>query len=167
MNYSCPYLKIRNRSSERLSKLLCHISNKASQMPMECSEVGIVVQSLSHVRISVTTWTAACHASLFIISQSLLRLMSIEWVMPFNHLILLSSLLLPSVFPSVRSFSMIQLFISGGRSIGASASVFPMNIQIVPVVIRESSALYSLCQQIIACMLLQTVLINHTELIRQ
>ena len=75
-------------------------------MPMECSEVGIVVQSLSHVRISVTTWTAACHASLFIISQSLLRLMSIEWVMPFNHLILCPPhLLLPSIFPSIRILS--------------------------------------------------------------
>ena len=91
MNYSCPYWKIRNRSSERLSKLLCHIYNKASQMPMECSEVGIIVQLLSHVRMFVTPWTAACHASLFIISQSLLRLMSIEWVIPFNHHILLSS----------------------------------------------------------------------------
>ena len=77
MNYSCPYLKIRNRSSERLSKLLCHIYNKASQMPMECSEVGIV-QMPSHVRIFVTLRTAGCHASLFIISQSLLRLMSTE-----------------------------------------------------------------------------------------
>ena len=91
MNYSYPYLKIRNGSSERLSKLLCHIYNKASQMLMECSEVGIIVQLLSHVQIFVTPWTAVWHASLFIISQSLLRLMSIEWVMPFNHLILLSS----------------------------------------------------------------------------
>ena len=48
----------------------------------------VAVQSLSHVRLFVTLWTAACQASLsFTISQSLLKLMSIESVMPFNHLI--------------------------------------------------------------------------------
>ena len=75
--------------------------------------------------------------------------------------------LLSSIFPSVRSFSKRQLFISGGRTIRASASVIPMNIQVVPVVIREISAFYSLCQQIIACRLRQRVLINHTELINK
>ena len=56
---------------------------------------------------SVTTWTAACQASLSItISQSLLKLMSIESVMPSNHLILCCPLLLPpSIFPSIRVFS--------------------------------------------------------------
>ena len=55
----------------------------------------------------MTPWTAACQASLsFIISQSLLKLMSIESVMPSNHLILCRSLLLlPSIFPSIRVFS--------------------------------------------------------------
>jgi len=55
----------------------------------------------------VTPWTAACQASLsFIISQSLLKLMSIESVMPSNHLILCCPLLLlPSIFPSIRVFS--------------------------------------------------------------
>ena len=56
---------------------------------------------------SVTPWTAACQASLtFTISQRLLRLMSIESVMPSNHLILCQPLLLlPSIFPSIRVFS--------------------------------------------------------------
>ena len=66
-----------------------------------------VVQSLSHVGLLVTPWTAAHQASLsFTISQSLLKLMSIESVMPSNHLILcLPLLLLPSIFPSIRVFS--------------------------------------------------------------
>ena len=55
---------------------------------------------------SATPWTAACQASLsFTISQSLLKLMSIERVMPSNHLILCHPLLLPSIFPSIRVFS--------------------------------------------------------------
>ena len=55
---------------------------------------------------SATPWTAACQAFLFITSsQSLLKLMSIESVIPSSHLILCHSLLLPSVFPSIRVFS--------------------------------------------------------------
>ena len=63
------------------------------------------VQLLHHVQL-VTPWTAACHASLsFTISRSLLKLISIESVMPFNHLILCCPLvLLPSIFPSIRVF---------------------------------------------------------------
>ena len=65
------------------------------------------VQLLSCVRLFVTPWTAACQASLSITSsQSLLKLMSIESVMPSNHLILCHPLLLlPSIFPSIRVFS--------------------------------------------------------------
>ena len=65
------------------------------------------VQLLSNVRLFVTPWTEACQASLSINnSQSLLRLMSIEVVMPSNHLILCCPLLLlPSIFPSIRVFS--------------------------------------------------------------
>ena len=65
------------------------------------------VQSLSCVQPFVTPWTEAHQASLSITnSRSLLRLMSIETVMPSNHLILCSPLLLPpSVFPSIRVFS--------------------------------------------------------------
>ena len=65
------------------------------------------VQSFSHVQLFATPWTAARQASLsFTISQSLLKLMSIESVMPYNHLILCRLLLLlPSIFPSIRVFS--------------------------------------------------------------
>ena len=65
------------------------------------------VQSLSHVWLFVTPWTAARQASLSITnSQSLLKLMSIESVMPSNYLILCCPLLLlPSIFPSTRVFS--------------------------------------------------------------
>ena len=65
------------------------------------------VQSLSPVQLFEIPWTAACQASLSITnSQSLLELMSIELVMPSNHLILCRLfLLLPSIFPSIRVFS--------------------------------------------------------------
>ena len=65
-----------------------------------------IVQSLICVQLFVTPWTAACQAFLsFTISWSLLKVMSIESVMPSNHLILCHPLLLPSVFPSIRVFS--------------------------------------------------------------
>ena len=66
-----------------------------------------VVQSLSHVQLFATRWIAAHQTPLsFITSQSLLKLMSIESVMPSNHLILCRPLLLlPSVFPSIKVFS--------------------------------------------------------------
>ena len=69
------------------------------------------VQLLSSVRLFVTQWTAACQASLSITnSWSLLKLMSIESVMPSNHLILHHPLLLlPSVFPSIRVFSNVSV----------------------------------------------------------
>ena len=65
------------------------------------------VQSLSHVRLFATPWTAAGQASLSITnSRSLLKLMSITSVMPSNHLVLCHPLLLPpSIFPSIRVFS--------------------------------------------------------------
>ena len=65
-----------------------------------------VVQLLSHVRLFMTPWTAACQASMFYtIFWSLFKFMSIESVMPSNHLILCRPLLLlPSIFPSIRVF---------------------------------------------------------------
>ena len=64
------------------------------------------VQSLSRVQLFVTPWTVTCQASLSITnSQSLFKLMSIELVMPSNHLILCHPLLPPSIFPSIRVFS--------------------------------------------------------------
>ena len=91
------------------------------------------VQSLSHVWLFVTPWTAAHQASPSITnSPSLLKLMSIESVMPSNHLILCRPLLLRlQSFPASGSFQMSQFLASSGQSIGVSAStsVFPMNIQ--------------------------------------
>jgi len=71
------------------------------------SIVVVIVQLLSRVQLFVTPWTEACQASLsFTISWNLLKLMSIESVMPSNHIILYSSLLLmPSIFPSIKVFS--------------------------------------------------------------
>ena len=99
----------------------------------------VVIQSLSRVCV-VTPWTAAFQASLsFAISQSLLKLMSTELVMPSNRFILCRLILLlpPSIFkrclkdPASGSFPMSQFFASGGQSIGvsASASILPMNNQ--------------------------------------
>ena len=69
--------------------------------------IVVVDQFLSHIWLFVTPWTAACQASLsFTISQSLLKFMSIESVMPSNYLILCRLLLhLPSIFSSIRVFS--------------------------------------------------------------
>ena len=93
--------------------LLCYSVTKSCltlQDPMDCSMPAFPVLN---------------------VSRSLLKLMSIESVMPSNHLILCRPLLLPSIFPSIRLFPMSQLFASGGQIIGASASapVPPMNIQ--------------------------------------
>ena len=91
------------------------------------SIVVVIVQLLSRVQLFVTPWTEACQASLsFTISWNLLKLMSIESVMPSNHIILSSC---PQFFPASRSFPVSWLFTSGGQSIGASASVsvLPMN----------------------------------------
>ena len=73
----------------------------------QCTDfVLFVVQLLSHVQLFMTPWTAAHQASLsFTISQSLLKIISIELMVPSNHLILCCPLLLPSVFPSIRVFS--------------------------------------------------------------
>ena len=63
------------------------------------------------------------------IFQSLLKLKSIELVMPSNHLVLCGPLLLLQSFPASGSFPTCQLFTSGGQTIEASASVLPMNVQ--------------------------------------
>ena len=75
------------------------------EAPIE--KIVAVVQSLNRVRLFATPWTAAHQASLsFTISQSLLKLMPIVSMMPYNHLILCCPLLLqPSIFPSIRVFS--------------------------------------------------------------
>ena len=90
-------------------------------------------QSLSCVQLFMTPWTAACQASLSITNfWSLLKLMSIELVMPSNYLILCHLLLLPpSIFPSIRVFSNESVLHIRWPSFGVSAlaSVLPMNIQ--------------------------------------
>ena len=76
----------------------CHV--------FEMPRISQSVQSLSCVQLFATSWTAALQASLSITnSRSLLKLMCIELVMPSNHLILCHPLLLPSIFPSIRVFS--------------------------------------------------------------
>ena len=89
------------------------------------------VQSLSHVWLFFAPWTLVHQASLSITnSWSLLKVMSIELVMPCTHLILCCPLLLlPSVFSSTGSFPVSQFFASVSQIIGASASVLPRNIQ--------------------------------------
>ena len=97
------------------------------------NEAFVIVLLLNCVWPFATPQTAARQASLSITnSWSLLKLTSIELVMPSNHLILCRPLLLlPSVFPASGSFPMSQFVASGGQRIGvsASASVLPMNIQ--------------------------------------
>ena len=86
--------------------------------------------SLSVMSDSKTPWTAACQASLCITtSRSLLKLMSIESVMPSNHLILYHPfLLLPSIFPSIRVFSNeLALRIKWPKYLSSSFSISPSN----------------------------------------
>ena len=91
------------------------------------------IQSPSRVRLFMTPWTAVHHTYLSITnSQNFLKLMSIELVMPSNHLSLCHPLLLlSSVFPSIRLFSKESVLCIRCPSTGASASasVLPMNIQ--------------------------------------
>ena len=90
--------------------LLCLLHWHADSLPLshlECSPAcSVQFSSLSHVRLLATPWTAAHQTSLSITNtQSLLKLMSIESVLPSNHLILCRPLLLPtSIFPSIRVF---------------------------------------------------------------
>ena len=95
---------------------------------LEWGAIAFSTQPLSYVQIFMTPWDAACQASLSITnSGSLIKLISIKLVMPSKHLILCHPLLiLLSIF---FSFLMSQFFTPGGQSIGASASVLPMNIQ--------------------------------------
>ena len=90
------------------------------------------VQSLSSVWLFATPWTAACQAFLSIAnSQNLLKLMSIESVMPSNHLILYHPVLLPSIFPSIRVFSSVSALPIRWPEYwsSVSASILPVSIQ--------------------------------------
>ena len=90
-----------------LSLAIFNVLLNSVHRSMESELVPVPVQSLSHVWLFATPWTAACQASLSITSsRSLPKPMSIESVMPFNHLIFRHPLLLlPSIFPSIRVFS--------------------------------------------------------------
>ena len=93
--------------------------------------LGAIVQLLSCVRFFATPWTAVHQGSLsFTISWSLLKLTSIESMMPSNCLFICRPFSShPQSFPASGSFPVSWLFASGGQSIGASASVLAMNIQ--------------------------------------
>ena len=107
--------------------------------PVERPLLKILKELFSSVQVScsvvfdsVTTWSAACQASLSIInSRSLPKLKSIESVMPSSHLSLCHPLLLPSIFPSIRVFSNESVIHIRWPNIGvlASASVLSMNVQ--------------------------------------
>ena len=124
--------------------------SKGSSQPRDQTQVSCITGGfftswatssvqLSRVWLFANPWTAACRDSLSFNSQSLLKLKSIESVMPSNHLILFHPLLLlPSIFPSIRVFFCLfvclfvfpvsQFFSSGGWSIGASVSVLRNNM---------------------------------------
>ena len=113
----------------------CLLHWQVGSLPLnQQGSLGLIVQfSRLVVSDSATPWTAAQQASLSITnSRSLLKFMSIELVMPSNHLssIVHSHSCLQS-FPASGSFQMSQFFTSGGQSIGvsASATVLPMNSQ--------------------------------------
>ena len=105
---------------------------QSSVIVLNATELSVQFSSVAQL-CRLLAWTASRQAFLSITSSwSLLKLISIELVMPSNHLILCRPLLLPpSIFPSIKVFSNGQFFASGGQSIGASASasVLPMNIQ--------------------------------------
>ena len=90
----------------------------------------IVLQSLSPVRLSETPWTAARQTSLFFtISQSVLRFVSAESVMPSNRLIAVTSFSsCPQPFPATGAFPVSQLFTSNGQSIPTTHS--PLKIKL-------------------------------------
>ena len=91
---------------ETLLFLFCSTEIWRLTCPSYMASQSSSVQSLSHVLLSVTPWTAARQPSLSITnSRSLLKLMFIESVMPSNPLILCHLRLLPSIFPSIRVFS--------------------------------------------------------------
>ena len=99
-----------------------------------------LVQSLSPVQLFVTPWTAACQASVSITnSQGLLKLISIDSVMPSNHLILYCPLLLPpSIFPNIRVFSNeLVLLIRWSKYWSFNVSISPSNEYSGPISFRR------------------------------
>ena len=108
------------------------MSHRAVDHVFSVNELTVVaVQSFSHVQLFVTPWTAACQASLsFTVSWNLLKLMSIESVMPSKHLTLCCPLLLlTSIFPGIKIFSNELALRIWWKKMDASALVLPMSIQ--------------------------------------
>ena len=130
-------VKKKKRCSSPVFHLFTHSWNlslapNSSQTLLDIGDVTVSKRQLLFncevVSDSATPWTAACQASLsFTISQSLLKLMSIELVMPSNHLILCHPLLLlPSIFPSIRVFpSELALYIRWSKCWSFSLSISP------------------------------------------
>ena len=121
--YFCIHINIFELCSEMQIKLLRNVSFWV--LLLSCS-----VQLLSCVRLFATPWTAAHQASLSVTNyQSLLKLVSIESVMPFNHFIICCHfLLLPSIFPSIRVFSnKSALHIRWTKYWSFSFSISPLN----------------------------------------
>ena len=104
--YPWPKSHEENSSNKAADHILISEAQRLWDNRYSCFQFSSV-HSLSYVQLFAIPWTAACQASLSIInSQSLLKLMSIELVMPSNQLIVCHPLLLlPSIFPSIRVFS--------------------------------------------------------------
>ena len=126
-------LEARLKEPEKLIKIRRSDCVRLCTQPNLISNPILEVQLLSSVRLFVTPWITAPQASLSITnSRSLLKFMSIESVMPSNHLILCVPFFSCfQSFPALGSFPMSQFFAWGGQSFGASAStsILPMNIQ--------------------------------------
>ena len=122
-------MKVKEESEKADLKLSVQKTKIMASGPIQFSSV----QSLSHVRLLATPWIAACQASLSTTnSRSLLKLMSIESVIPSSHLILCHPLLLlPPIPLSVRVFSNESTHHMRwpGVGVSASTSVLPMNTQ--------------------------------------
>ena len=101
-------------------------SHLAAAVKKEWALITVVVQLLSCVWVFATLWTVARQASLSsIIFWSLLKLMSIESVMPFNHLILCHPILLPSIFPSISLFQWVGFSIRSPKYWSFNFSISP------------------------------------------
>ena len=125
--------------------------NCMPQLGTLSKKTRFVVHLPSHVQLVVTLWTAACQASLSLtISQTLLKIMCIESVMPSNHLILCRPFHLPSIFPSIRVFSKesaVRIRWSGTGAL-VSASALPKSIQgwfpgLIPLISKGLSRVFS------------------------
>ena len=131
MPHTCLHFNTEKRGKEKNRVHNSLHGHRLAGVPLTCIHVPLaVVQLLSHVPLFATPWTAAHQALLLsTVSQSLLKLISIEPVMPSKNFISATLFFCLQSFPASGSFLRSQFFASGGQSIGASASVLTMNIQ--------------------------------------